>query len=162
VTSTVADWTTVTTSAPPVTFRPRRARKVAVAAAVAVVVVFTVVSFGLTGQTGTGPAVFQRGDQAAMIGLGLCFAAALLMFLRPRVEADARSVRVRNVIGSYDLPWQVVSAVRFERGQSFATLELLDDDVVTIVALQIVDKEHALAGVRALRALHAEATAAQR
>jgi hypothetical protein len=97
-----------------------------------------------------------------MIGLGLCFAAGLLLFLRPKVEADARSVRVRNVIGSYDLPWQVVSAVRFERGQSFATLELLDDDVVTIVALQIVDREHALEGVRALRALHAAATAAPR
>jgi hypothetical protein len=155
----VADWTTVTTSAPTVTFRPRKARKVAVVAAVAVVVVFTAVSFGLTGQTGTGPAVFQRGDQAAMIGLGLCFAAGFLLFLRPKVEADARSVRVRNVIGSYDLPWQVVSGVRFEHGQSFATLELLDDDVVTIVALQIVDREHALEGVRALRALHAAATA---
>jgi hypothetical protein len=154
----VADWTTVTTSAPTVTFRPRRARKVAVVAAVAVVVVFTVVSFGLTGRMGDGPQVFQRGDQVAMIGLGLCFAAGLLLFLRPKVEADTRSVRVRNVIGSYDLPWQVVSAVRFERGQSFATLELLDDDVVTIVALQIVDKEHALAGVQALRALHAAAT----
>ena len=52
----------------------------------------------------------------------------------------------------------IVRAVRFERGQSFATVELLDDDLVTIVALQIVDKEYALAGVRALRALHAAAS----
>ena len=145
----------MTTSAPTVTFRPRKARKVAVVAAVAVVVVFTAVSFGLTGQTGTGPAVFQRGDQAAMIGLGLCFAAGLLLFLRPKVEADANGVRVRNVIGSYDLPWSVVRAVLFERGASFASLELLDDDLITIVALQIVDKEYALEGDRSLRELHA-------
>ena len=74
---------------------------------------------------------------------------------------DARSLRIRNVIGSYDLPWEIVRAVRFERGQSFASVELLDDDLVTIVALQIVDKEYALEGVRALRALHAASATAR-
>ena len=153
----MADWTTVTSTPQPVTFRPRKARKVAIAGAVAIVVVFTAVSFGLSGSTGEGKAVFQRGDQSAMIGLGICFAAGLLLFLRPKVEADGRGLRIRNVFGSYDLPWEIVRAVRFERGQSFATVELLDDDLVTIVALQIVDKQYALDGVRALRALHAAA-----
>ncbi|GIF71405.1 hypothetical protein Asi02nite_09230 [Asanoa siamensis] len=146
-----------------VTFRPQRARKVAIGAAIAVVVVFTVVSFGLTGATGDGPAVFQRGDQTAMIGLGIAFAAAILLFLRPRVDADATGIRIRNVIGSYDLPWEVVRAIRFERGVSFASAELHDDDLVTIVALQIVDREYALDGVRALRELlaaHQATTAA--
>jgi hypothetical protein len=140
-----------------VTFRPRRARKVAVVGAIAIVVVFTAVSFGLSGSTGEGKAVFQRGDQSAMIGLGICFAAGMLLFLRPKVVADARGLRIRNVFGTYDLPWELVRAVRFERGQSFASVELLDDDLVTIVALQVVDKEYALDGVRALRALHAAA-----
>jgi hypothetical protein len=152
----LADWSTVTDPSTVVTFRPRRARKVAVGAAVTVAVLFTAVSFGLTGSTGTGPAVFQRGDQAAMIGLGLAFAAGLLLFLRPKVTADARGVKVQNVIGAYDLPWEVVRAVSFERGASFATLELEDDELVTVVALQLVDREHALDGVRALRALHEE------
>jgi hypothetical protein len=146
-----------------VTFRPQRARKVAIGAAAAIVIVFTAVSFGLTGSTGEGPAVFQRGDQAAMIGLGIAFAAGILLFLRPRVDADARGIRIRNVIGSYDLPWEVVRAIRFERGVSFAGAELHDDELVTIVALQIVDKEYALAGVRALRELlaaHQSAAAA--
>jgi hypothetical protein len=149
----------VTDSSTVVTFRPRRARKVAVGAAVAVVVLFTVVSFGLTGTTGTGTAVFQRGDQAAMIGLGLAFAAGLLLFLRPKVTADRRGVRVQNVIGAYDLPWAVVRAVRFERGSSFASLELEDDELITIVALQLVDKDYAVEGVQALRALHRESRA---
>jgi Bacterial PH domain len=144
----------MTTSTTDVTFRPRKARRVAVVAAAGVVVLFTVVSFGLTGSTGQGRAVFQRGDQAAMIGLGFAFAAGILLFLRPKVAADARRVVVRNVIGGYDLPWEVVRGVRFERGASFASLELEDDELVTVVALQLVDGEHALAGVRALRALH--------
>ncbi|MEV4621921.1 PH domain-containing protein [Asanoa sp. NPDC049573] len=145
-----------------VTFRPQRARKVAIIAAAAVVIVFTAVSFGLTGSTGEGQAVFQRGDQTAMIGLGLAFAAGILLFLRPRVDADATGIRIRNVIGSYDLPWEVVRAIRFERGVSFAGAELHDDELVTIVALQFVDREYALAGVRALRhllAAHQNATA---
>jgi hypothetical protein len=149
----------VTTTPQSVTFRPRKARKVAVVGAVAIVVVFTAVSFGLSGSTGEGKAVFQRGDQTAMIGLGICFALGMLLFLRPKVEADPRGIRIQNVFGSYNLPWEIVRAVRFERGQSFASVELLDDDLVTIVALQIVDKEHALEGVRALRELHAAATA---
>jgi len=159
----VADWAAVTTDATgSVTFRPQRARKVAIIAAAAVVIVFTAVSFGLTGSTGEGQAVFQRGDQTAMIGLGLAFAAGILLFLRPRVDADATGIRIRNVIGSYDLPWEVVRAIRFERGVSFAGAELQDDELVTIIALQIVDKEYALAGVRALRdllAAHQAATA---
>jgi len=136
-----------------VTFRPQRARTVAIVAAIATVVVFTTVSFGLRGSTGEGQAVFQRGDQAAMIGLGIAFAAGMLLFLRPKVTADEKSIRIRNVIGSYDLPWEVVRAIRFERGVSFASVELHDDELVTIVALQIVDKQYALEGVQALRAL---------
>ncbi|SNT66208.1 PH domain-containing protein [Asanoa hainanensis] len=145
----------------PVSFRPQRARKVAIGAAIAVVVVFTAVSFGLTGSTGDSTtAVFQRGDQTAMIGLGIAFAAGILLFLRPRVEADAAGIRIRNVIGSYDLPWEVVRAIRFDGGVSFASAELHDDELITIVALQVVDKEYALGAVRSLRALLAAHQAA--
>lgn len=116
------------------------------------VVLFTVIGTGLRGSTGDGNAVFRAGDQLAMIGLGVLGALGILLFTRPRVEADARGVRVRNVIGGYDLPWEVVRAVRFERGSAWAHLELHDDDVVPVMALQVADKEHAVAGVRALRA----------
>jgi hypothetical protein len=128
-----------------VTFRPRRARIVAATAAVAIVVIFTVVSFGLVGS------VFGRGDQIAMIGLGVAFAAGALLFLRPKVSADAHGVRVQNVLGGFDLPWEVVRGIRFAPGESFASLQLEDDEVVTVVALQRVDGEHAQRGVRALR-----------
>jgi Bacterial PH domain len=138
-------------------YRPRRIRWVAGPAAVAVVVLFTVLSFGLTGATGNGMGQFARGDQTAMIGLGVLIGLGILAFTRPRVRADAAGVRIRNVVGSYELPWAVVRAVRFDRNSPWATLELHDDETVPIHALQAVDKEYAVGGVRALRALHAGA-----
>ena len=141
----------------PVVFRPQRIRWVAVGAAVAVVALFTVLSFGLHGSTGEGPGQFQRGDQAAMIGLGVLAGLGILTFCRPRVSADAERVRVRNVIGGYDLPWSVVRAVRFDRNSPWASLELHDDETVPVHALQAADKDYAVEGVRALRALHASA-----
>jgi hypothetical protein len=138
----------------PVSFRPRRLRVVCWVSAIAIAIVFTAVSFGLHGSLGDGaPGAFQRGDQAAMIGLGLLAAAGVLAFARPRVVADERGIRVRNVVGGYELPWEVVRSVRFGRGSAWAALELEDDDLVSVMAVQANDKEYAVEAVRSLRAL---------
>jgi hypothetical protein len=121
--------------------------------AAAVVVIFTVVGVGLHGKTDSGAGVFQASDQYALIGLGLLGAAGILMFTRPRVEADARGIRVRNIIGGYDLSWDLIRSVQFGRGAPWASLELQDDDLVAVMAVQAADKAYALAAVRALRAL---------
>jgi hypothetical protein len=97
--------------------------------------------------------VFQGGDQAAMVILGLLGAAAILLFTRPRVVADARHLEVRNVIGSHDVPWGVVRRIVFEKGSPWVSLELEDDDTLAVMAVQAADKEHAVAAVRALRTL---------
>lgn len=141
----------------PVRFRPRRTRVVSAVAAAAVVAVFTGTGLALRGPIGAGPAVFETGDQVAMIGLGVLIALGVLLLARPWVEADRDGVRLRNLVTGYTLPWQVVRAVRFDRGASWASLELHDDEVVPVLAVQAVDKEYALAAVRALRALHAAA-----
>lgn len=119
----------------------------------AVVAVSALVAAGLHGSTGDGPGYFQRGDQVAMVGLGVVLALGILMFARPRVEADEQGVRVRNVVGSYDLPWQVVRAVRFGRGAPWVTLDLADDDQVAVMAIQAADNEYAVDAARRLRAL---------
>ncbi|GIJ22761.1 membrane protein [Micromonospora lutea] len=134
--------------------RPRRIRLVCWVSAILLVVVFSLIATTLTGPTGSGYGTFQRGDQVAMIGLGIMFALGALLFTRPRVEADVRGVRVRNIIGSYELPWEVVRGVRFDRGAPWAALELYDDDLLPVVALQAADKQLAVDGVRALRRLH--------
>ncbi len=143
-------------SAATVQARPRKATRVARVLAVLVVVLFVLVATALHGATDSGKGVFQTGDQVAMIGLGLLGAGGILLFTRPRVDADERGIRIRNVIGGYDLPWDVVRAVTFPRGAPWVSLELRDDDVVAVMAVQAADKERAVAVVRALRALLAE------
>jgi len=142
-----------------VVYRPRRIRWVAGIAAAGVVILFTAISFGLKGSAGfDNSGTFERGDQTAMIGLGVLIGLGIMAFGRPRVRADESGIRIRNVIGGYDLPWSVVRAVRFDRNSPWATLELHDDETVSVHALQATDKEYAVQGVRALRALHSAAT----
>lgn len=121
--------------------------------AVAILVVFTLVATGLKGSTGDGYGTFQRGDQFAMVGLGVLFALGILLFTRLRVEADEKGVRVRNLVGGYDIPWSMVRSIRFNRGTPWAALELRDEDLLPMMALQAADKQYAVDGVRALRAL---------
>ena len=141
-----------------VTYRPQRIRWIAGISAAAVAVLFTVLSFGLKGSAGfDNSGRFERGDQTAMIGLGILIALGILAFCRPRVIADGQRIRIRNVVGGYDLPWSVVRAVRFDRNSPWAQLELYDDEQVSIHALQATDKDYAVDGVRTLRALHSAA-----
>lgn len=154
-------WQTRAVDTPDVVrFQPRRVRIVCWVAAAALVVVFTVISTGLRGPTGSGTAVFEAGDQWAMIGLGLLGAAGVLLFTRPRVEADSSGIRVRNLVGAYDLPWEVVRKVKFAPGAPWVTLDLADDEVVAVMAVQAADKEYAVEAVTALRALLAAHQAA--
>ncbi len=135
--------------------RPQRVRRVCLASAAGIVGLFALFGFLLHGNNGNG-VPFHTGDQIALAGLGLLFAAGVLTLTRPRVEADERHIRVRNVLGSYDLPWAVVRAIRFDPGSPWMTLELADDDQVAVMAVQAVDKEYALEAVTGLRALFAE------
>jgi hypothetical protein len=78
--------------------RPRKATVIARVSAAAVVVIFTAIGVALHGKTDSGTGVFGRSDQVAMIGLGILAGLGILMFTRPRMEADARGIRVRNLI----------------------------------------------------------------
>lgn len=138
--------------------RPRRLTKVCWALAVFVVLVFAGLGWALRGGT-PGEAQFQLADQIAMTLLGVLIAAAALLLTRPRVVADADGVRVRNVLGFRYFPWEVVAAVRFDEGASWASLDLQDDDTVGLLALQSNDGEAAVEGVLALRGLLAASRA---
>ncbi|MEU4741689.1 PH domain-containing protein [Actinosynnema sp. NPDC023658] len=139
-----------------VEFRPKKIRLVAGASAVFLVVVFTVVGL-LLGDTPTG-VIFRASDQVAMVCLGVLLACGVLLLTRPRVRADAEGVEVRNVVTAHRFTWQQVLHVSFPDGASWARLELPDDEYVSIMAVQAVDRDHAVAAVRALRELHRAAT----
>lgn len=139
--------------------RPRKARLVALAAAVVLVVVFVVVAV-LLRQTPTG-VYFRLSDQVAMVLLGLMLAGAALLFARPRVRAGAGGVEVRNLLGSRTLPWELVLRVSFPDGAPWARLELPDDEYIAVMAIQAADGQHAVQAIRALRTVHAEHTASR-
>ncbi|MGH3901795.1 MAG: PH domain-containing protein [Pseudonocardiaceae bacterium] len=136
--------------------RPRKARRVAMAAAVVLVAVFAVVA-ALLRQTPTG-VYFQLSDQVAMVVVGLLLAGAALLFARPRVRAGADGVEVRNLLGSRTLPWELVLRVSFPDGAPWARLEIPDDEYIAVMAIQAADGRHAVQAIRALRAVHAQHT----
>lgn len=141
---------------------PVRLRRVAVVVATLVVGTFVVIAV-LLGSTRSEGVVFGRGDQVAMVLLGLLLAAGILLIARPALVADTRGLHVRNIFGTHDIPWEVVREVAFPDGSPWATLELADDDQLALLAVQASDGERSVAAVRALRALqarHAEGPAA--
>ena len=132
--------------------RPVRLTRVCWGVAVLVLVVFVVVAIALAGGP-PGEAQFRLPDQIAMVTLGVLVALGVLAFTRPRVEADATGVRVRNVAGETHVPWAVVREVRLDDGAPWATLELQDDDTLSLLGIQANDGERAVEAVLGLRAL---------
>jgi hypothetical protein len=126
--------------------------------AVVVVAVMVVVAASLKETTNT-VVTYRTSDQVAMVGLGLVLAAGILFLGRSRVDADADGVRVRNIVVHHELPWQAVRAVRFEQTSAWASLLLENGDEISLLAVQVVDKEHAVRAVEGLRALRAAARA---
>jgi hypothetical protein len=142
----------------PVTAVPRRMRQACALAAAVVVVVMLVVALTLTSSS-TGVVQFGTADQFAIAGLGLVLGGSLLALGRSRVDADAQGIRWRNVAVQHELPWSAVRAVAFDRKSAWASLRLENDDEVSLLAVQAVDKERAVAAVEGLRALRAAARA---
>jgi hypothetical protein len=111
----------------------------------------------------TGVVAFQTSDQVAMVVLGLFVGAGILSLGRPRLDADASGIRVRNVLTT-TVPWSSVHSIRFDRHSPWAALLLVNEDELPLLALQAADGERSVAAVRGLRALLAasrEADAAE-
>jgi len=141
----------------PLVLRPCKLRWAAWIAAVSFVAIMTVAAV-LLRSVPTG-VYFRTADQVAMVVLGLLFAGGALVFIRPRVRADADGVEVRNLVTTRHFPWDVVRAVSFPDGSPWARLELPADEYVAVMAIQSVDGARAVEAIRALRAVHAEHTA---
>ncbi len=144
----------------PVSAVPRRLRLICALAAAAVVAVMTVVAVLLKSST-TGVVAFHTADQVAMVVLGLALGGGVLTLARPRVDADAAGVRVRNVLATHEVPWSVVRAVRFDRHSPWASLLLTNGDELAVLAVQAADQGRAVDAVEGLRALLTAATPAE-
>ncbi|MGH3468689.1 MAG: PH domain-containing protein, partial [Thermocrispum sp.] len=120
--------------------------------ALAVVAVLTVVAVFLR-ESDTG-VLFRTSDQVAMILLGLLIGAGIMLWATPRVRADAEGIEVRNILTRRRFVWSDVLSISFPDGASWARLELPHDEYYSVMAVQAVDREYAVAAVRALRKLH--------
>lgn len=121
-----------------------------------VVVVMLVVALFLKHES-VGVVSFSEPDQFAIGGIGLVLGGGILFLGRSKVDADAQGIRVQNVVGRYELPWVVVDAVRFDRKSPWASLRLVTGEEMSVIAVQAVDGERAVAAVDGLRALLAAA-----
>ncbi|SDP58493.1 PH domain-containing protein [Klenkia soli] len=137
---------------------PRRQRIMCGLMAAVIFGVMLVVSILLKSST-TGVVAFQTSDQVATSGLGLAMAAATLYLSRARVDADAEGVTVRNIVGTHRLPWAHVRAVRFDQNSPWASLLLVDDDELSVLAVQAADGERAVRAVEGMRTLLAASRA---
>ncbi|MGY1709531.1 PH domain-containing protein [Geodermatophilus sp. SYSU D00758] len=149
-----------TPAPPPVSAVPRRWRLLCALAAATVLAVLAFVGLTLDEQT-SGVVRYTAADQVAVVLLGVLLALGLLALGRPRLDADAEGVRVRNLAGVRTVPWTAVRAIRFDRRFRWATLLLTNDDEFALLAVQGADGERAADAVEGLRALHAAALARQ-
>jgi hypothetical protein len=138
-----------------VTARPVRAARIALVAAVLVLVLFGIAAAILrsTYDDGVG---FTVADQFGIAGTGLLAALGVLSLARPRVRADARGVDTRGFFGSYrHVDWNLVTGVEFPSKARFARLVLPGDELITLYAVQRGDGERSVAVMQKLRALFA-------
>jgi Bacterial PH domain len=122
----------------PVTWRPRRGRRVAYAIAVLVVLTMGGLALALPGQ---GAGAFGQVDRALLFALGLAVATGLCILARPRVDADASGVTVVNLFHSRRLEWAEIVEVRLASGDPWVMLDLSDGGTLAAMGIQAADGE---------------------
>jgi hypothetical protein len=131
--------------------RPERLRRWCLLGAGVVFVLFTVAAVLL--RVGSGKHAFGVADQIAVFVLGAAIAAGIMMPARSRLRADSEKLWVRNAFGTHEVPWNLVTAVRFDDRSPWATLEFPDGDLLAVMAVRATDGELAVHNVQALRSL---------
>jgi hypothetical protein len=133
--------------------RPMKSARLAVISAAVVLVVFVICALVL--HTSGGVQV-DTADQVGIGGTGLLVALGILLFTRPRLQADAAGVDTRGFLGGYrHVDWELVTAVEFPHKVRFARLVLPGDELVVLYAVQRGDGERSVEVMQALRALYA-------
>jgi hypothetical protein len=112
-----------------------------------------VVLFGLVALLIPGPSSggsFEGGDRAMMFGLGLLIAALLSRWALIRAVPAPEGLTVRNLLVTRTIPWADVVEVTFPDGDPWVSLELVDTDVVAVMAVQRADGERGRAEAQRL------------
>jgi Bacterial PH domain len=137
----------------PAAWRPRRARAVALPAAVAVLAGACLLGAVL-------PAGWSIADRVGIALLAIAVDAVLLTLARPSLRADEDGVTVVNLLTRRRLAWSEVVQVGLSRHDSWAILDLADGTSLPVMALQSSDglrTRRAVADLAALIAARGEA-----
>lgn len=134
------------------TVRPHRMTIIGIAVAAVLVGVTALIGTTLRGaQDGI---TFGAYDQWALIAVGLMVAGSVLLVARPRLRVTARGVWVRNILGERFYQWELVHRIAFPQGSNWAMLQLPDDEVYPVMAIQSMDKARAVSALQQVRELH--------
>ncbi|MDO5738719.1 MAG: PH domain-containing protein [Ornithinimicrobium sp.] len=134
------------------TFRPVTGTWVAGAAAVASLIVFTLVAIFATMPLEGSPALelFNRAG-IAVIGVGT--AAFLSRYAMIRAVPSKDGLRVVNLVHTRDLEWAEIVRLGFGGGAPWAVLELSDTEDLAVMAIQRADGQRAQGEASRLAAL---------
>lgn len=138
-------------------YRPRWMPRVAVVAAVVVVIVHVVFGALLT-ISNTGPDV-GLSDQIGIALIGVVEGCAIALFTRARLRLGPHGVGVRNLVSERVFGWDEIDGLVYPEGKFCARLLLPADEHIPVLAIQARDGDRAVAPMerfRALREQHAE------
>ncbi|GAB3679342.1 PH domain-containing protein [Actinocorallia lasiicapitis] len=130
----------------PVTWRPRRARAVALVMATAVMALMIVLAFIVEGS-------FKLPDRIGLVLFGALVAGIMYIVTRSRATADADGLTVVNPLRTHRLAWAEILAIGFEPGQPWPYLDLADGRTLGVLGIQGSEGPSARAAADDLRSL---------
>jgi hypothetical protein len=120
------------------TFRPRRGRTVALAAAWAALVVFGALAVLMPAETlGHWTVV----DRLMFFALGVVIAVVAWRYASISAVPTREGLLVRNLVLTRSLTWPEIVGVQFGGGEPWVTLDLDDGDTLAVMAIQKADGE---------------------
>ena len=130
----------------PVTWRPRRSRRMSAVLAGAVMI--TMVTLAIV----VAPP-FKVVDRIGLVLFGMATAGLLYLLGRSRITADDAGLTVVNPLRTRRLEWAEVLAVNMGDGEPWPTLDLADGSTVSAMGIQRSDGDQARQALADLRAL---------
>jgi hypothetical protein len=134
----------------PVTWRPRRTRRVTLGAALVVLAVAVVVAVALPAGGG---APWGVADRVGVVLVCALVAGVLAMLARPRVTADRAGLTVVNLVRVRRLAYAEVVRVQLRDGDPWVVLDLADGDTLAAMGIQASEGPRAVEEAARLRAV---------
>jgi Bacterial PH domain len=138
----------------PVIYQVRPRKMIILAGIAAFVVVGVSVLAGLLLKDVNEGVTFRTFDQVGLIGIGVVLAAAIMTTARPRLRATGAGLWVRNMLGDKFFPWGLIIRVAYPPNAPWAQLQLPDDEIHPVMAIQALDRGRAVRALEEVRRLH--------